>query len=262
VKGLQYFYQSFYGSNFFRHFRAPTDFKNKNIRNPGNQVTVKTPKNLWLQVYKRSGLWPCYIHIYNHGTLGNLNRQNSEKMVYDGAFFDFDITNEVVHQIKKELQGLRSRGLKHEQEQQDELREKLRGLIIDEHIVEPAINDAKDFAIKFNKWFGSYLILFFSGCKGAHGYTCFKPIKNIDINRVLYWFAKEMKDKYNYQTLDLSVNEGAKSRLSRVPYSMHQYTGLTVVPLGIDDSYDTIIDKSLNPVVEAFNREDYLSGFG
>lgn len=262
MKGLQSFYNSFYGPNFFRHFRAPTDLKNKNIRNPGHQVTVKNARQLSLQIHKRSGTWPCYIHIYNQGTIGNLKRRESVKIVYDRAYFDFDIDHEQIHQLKKQLVNLRKQGLHYQQEKQNELKEKLRKLIINEKRAEPAINQAKEFSIKFQEYFGAYPLLFFSGCKGCHAYTFFNRIKNVDINRALLSFAEKMKETHQYDTMDLSVNKDATARLSRVPYSKHQYSGLTVVPFSIDDSYEAIIEKSLNPVVEPFSREAYYSSFG
>ena len=62
--------------------------------------------------------------------------------------------------------------------------------------------------------------------------------------------------------MDLSVNKDAISRLSRVPYSKHQYTGLTVVPFSIDDNYEEIIEKSVNPQVESFDKSEYMSKLG
>jgi len=176
-------------------------------------------------------------------------------MTYDRAFFDFDIDHKDSHQIKKKLQDLRSHNLKHDPIEQDKLRERLRKFIIEEQIAAPAINEAKDFSIKFKESFGSYPLLFFSGCKGCHAYTFFNSIKNININQSLSWFGKQIKDTYQYQTLDLSVLQDAQSRLSRVPYSKHQYTLLTVVPFTIKDNYDTIINKSINPTVKSFKRE-------
>lgn len=259
---IQSFYKEFYGPKFVRHFRAPTDLKTKKNQNPGNQAIIEDTRKLWLHVHKISGLWPCYIHIYDHGLLGNLNRQDREQMIFDRAFFDFDIHHEQSHQIKKELQGLRSHGLKHKQDQQDDLREQLRKLIIYEHIAEPAINEAKDFSIKFKESFGYYPMLFFSGGKGCHAYTFFKPVQKLDMNRALSWFAEKVKQQFNYQTLDESVNKDAISRLSRVPYSKHQYTGLNVVPFTLEDSYGEILEKAINPLVESFKKEDYLSSFG
>ena len=143
----------------------------------------------------------------------------------------------------------------------EELQEQLRNLIIEDKIAKTAIDEAKDFSIKFKKHFGKEPFLLFSGCKGCHAYCFFDPI-NININRSIYWFAERVKTSYNYHSIDLSVNKDAQSRLSRIPYSKHQYTDLSVVPFTIDDSYDSIIDKSLNPDVRLFRKENYLSSFG
>ena len=183
-------------------------------------------------------------------------------MIYDRAFFDFDIVNHQAIQLKKKMQDLKSRGLYYQKKLQDKLEEKLRNFILDERIAESAIDEAKLFSIQFKEWFGSYPILFFSGCKGCHAYTFFEPIYHVDINRSLSWFAEIIKQRYKYQTLDLSVNKDAKNRLSRVPFSKHQYTGLTVVPFQVNDSYEEIMSKSLTPGVELFTPEAYYSSFG
>ena len=259
MNGLTSFYRSFYGPKFFRYFRRPPDFEHKGFR---IQFIVQTPKELFKQIQQNSGYQPCYIQTYDHGFLGNLKKNIPENIVFNRAFFDFDIEHKESAQIKKKLQELRSQGLKHKLPKQDALKENLRDLIIEEHIAEPAINDAKDFSMNFNEAFREYPILFFSGCKGCHAYTLFKPIQDVDINLAISEFGKAIKDTYNYNTLDLSVLKDSKSRLSRVPYSKHQYTGLTVVSFSINDSYDTIINKSLNPVVESFHKDNYLSTFG
>lgn len=259
MKHLLSFYHSFYGPKFFRYFRRPPDFNLKGFR---IQFRVQTPKELFKHIQNNSGYQPCYIQTYDHGSQGNLKNNDPENMVFDRAFFDFDIHHEESDQIKRELQELRSQGPKQQLTQQDALKEKLRDLIVEEHISEPAIDDAKDFSMNFKEAFGEYPILFFSGCKGCHAYTFFKPIQEVDINLSISEFGKAIKDTYNYNTLDLSVLNDSKSRLSRVPYSKHQYTGLTVVPFSINESYDAIINKSLNPTVESFQNDNYLSTFG
>lgn len=253
------FYQSFYGPKFFRYFRRPPDFELKGFQ---IQFTVNTPKQLFRHIQRNSGFHPCYIQTYDHGSIGNLKRNDPNKMVFERAFFDFDVHHDEYHQIKKELHDLRSHSLRYKLHHQDELKEKLRNLIVQNYIVESAINEAKDFAINFKKAFGTYPILFFSGGKGCHAYTFFKSIQQVDINRVISWFGKVVKDTYNYNTFDLSVLKDSKSRLSRVPYTKHQDTDLTVIPFTIEDSYDEIINKSLNPVVETFQKDNYLSTLG
>jgi len=258
MRGLQSFYQSFYGPIFYRHFRRPTYFENIKFR---IQFTVETPKSLYLHVHRNSGNHPCLIHTYDHGSRGNLYRNCSDKMVFDRVFLDFDVSHPEVKKIKKELTDLRIHGLKYERSRQDELKYQLQDLIINEKIAEQAIDEAKHFAIKFKETFGNYPLLFFSGCKGCHAYTFFKATSFKNLNLAVSWFAENVKKSYNQQTLDLSVTQDAQARLSRLPYSKHQLTDLTVVLFSIKDDYDEIIKKSLNPFVEDFNREDHQTDF-
>jgi hypothetical protein len=261
MKGIIPFYQLFYGLNFYRYFTRPPDF----IPKYRFQVkfTIKDAKQLYLHISKNNGFHPCYASIYDYGIKDNLNQNiKTEPIVYDRVFFDFDIDNNQAYQLKKQIQDLRSRGPNHQKMLQDDLKEKLRNLILDEKIAKPAIDEAKIFSIQLKKWFGSYPILFFSGCKGCHAYIFFEPINNVDINRSLTWFAEKIKNNNQYQTLDLSVNKNAKTRVSRVPFSKHQYTGLTVVPFQVNDTYEEIMTKSLSPGIGFFTREAYYSNFG
>lgn len=253
---LTSFYKSFYNPNFVRYFRRPADFENDKFR---IQFITKTPKDVFLHVHKNNGYHPCYIQTYDRGLLGNLKRDDPTKMIFDRAYFDFDVTDSQVHKIKKELIQLRTYGCTYEESKQEELKEKLQNLLIKNKVAKPAIDEAKDFSVNFKDCFDKEPLLFFSGCKGCHAYTFFEPIQNLDMNRALSWFAEKVKEEFNYQTLDESVNKDAISRLSRVPYSKHQITGLTVVPFTLEDSYDEILEKSLNPKVQPFHKDNYLS---
>jgi hypothetical protein len=249
---VQSFYKNFYGHKFFRYFRRPLNYERKGIP---NQFIVTNAKQLYVHVDRNSGVHPCYLQIYDRGLIGNLKRNNPDKMIFDRAFFDFDVSNPKVHKVKKRLRN-------NEPGNQRELQEELRNLIIEDRIAKPAVDEAKDFAIKFEECFKRKPMLFFSGCKGAHAYTFFEPIHQFNMNRALSWFASNVKDVYDYKTLDLAVNKDAQSRVSRIPYSKHQDTGLNVVPFTVGDSYEEIIGKSLHPVVEPFTGEDYKSSLG
>ncbi len=65
------------------------------------------------------------------------------------AFFDFDVSNPEIKEIKTELIKLRRHGLKFEKKEQEELRKQIKELIINDCIAKPAIDEAKYFAIKF-----------------------------------------------------------------------------------------------------------------
>lgn len=258
MKGLLSFYKSFYGTNFYRHFRRPPDFNKSNFR---IQFTLRDPKSLFLHVHRNNSNHPCLIHTYDHGTLDNLKAKKNSIMIFDRVFLDFDAENEEARKIKKELVKLRSRGLNYKKYLQNKLQEKLQNLVINEKISEPAIDEAKDFAHKFKETFGKYPILFFSGFKGCHAYTFFNPVEFRNINSAILWFAKNVKKACDYSTLDLSVVRDAKARLSRVPYSKHQLTDLTVVPFQISDDYEDMLDRSLNPCVENFEVENHYTNF-
>ncbi len=258
MRGLQSFYRSFYGDNFFRHFRRPPDYYHDKFR---IQFTVNSPKKLYLHVARNSGHHPCFIHVYDNGSFENLKRGKTHKMNLDRAFFDFDVSNHDFNKLKTELISLRRQGPFHEIEKQLELVTRLNELIIDDRIVEGAINEVKDFAIEFEKTFAAKPILFFSGCKGCHVYTFFPSSRFENLNRAISWFAENIKKSKGYDCLDLSVNRDAVVRLSRVPYSKHQLTGLTVVPFTVEDTYDDIMEKSRNPYVESFDRFDYTGNF-
>lgn len=258
MKGLQSFYRAFYGRFFYRHFRRPPDYSHEYFK---IQFTVECSKNLYVHVHRNSGHHPCFTHIYDYGSRLNLKERKPDKVVFDRAFFDFDVHHGGAQKIKDKLLALRAQGPAHQKEEQQGLVEELREIIIDDQIAKPAIDESKDFAVKFKETFGRGPALFFSGCKGAHAYAFFQASPFENINRALSWFAENIKSNYNYQTMDLSVNRDAMARLSRVPYSKHQLTGLTVVPFSTKDSYRDIMEKSLNPLVEEFNREDYATGF-
>jgi len=258
MRGLQSFYRSFYGDHFSRNFRRPPDYGFKHFK---IQFTVENSKNLYGHVHRNSGHHPCFAHVYDYGSKVNLKKKDSSKMVFDRAFFDFDVSNPKARKIKNKLLALRYKGPLHQKEEQEGLVEQLRKLIIDDQIAKPAIDESKDFAVKFKETFGREPALFFSGCKGCHAYAFFRASSFQNINMALSWFAEHIKNNYNYQTLDLSVNRDAMARLSRVPYSKHQLTNLSVVPFSIKDSYEDIIEKSVNPRVEEFNREDFTTDF-
>jgi hypothetical protein len=222
---------------------------------------VETPKQLYLHVHHNSGTHSCLIHTYDHGSRGNLNKLNTERMVFDRVFFDFDVSHYQLEKIKKEIVELRSQRLNNEQDKQLQLKDQLQKSIIDKEIAKPAINEAKDFARNFRETFGKYPALFFSGCKGCHAYAFFNQSKFINLNRAVSWFAEHVKNSFNYQTVDLAVAKDAQSRLSRVPYSKHQLTGLTVVPFTVQDEYEAIIERALMPEVKSFYREDFITDF-
>lgn len=256
MKGYISFYESFYGPKFARYFRRPSDFDNSKFR---IQFTVTNPKQLYLHVHRNSGFHPCYVSTHNYRTVDNLKHKRSDVVIFDRFYFDFDVDHTESKSIKYKLKNLRSHGLSHAIDLQNKLKKRFQSLIINDKIAKPAIDEAKEFAQLFKNEFGKEPALFFSGSKGCHAYTFFESVNLINPNRTVAHFAKSIKQKFDLNTMDLAVNKDTVSRIARVPYSRHNYTDLTVVPFKITDSYNKIMMKSLNPVIEHFDIENHLT---
>lgn len=250
---IQSFYRNFYGESFARYFVRAPKFNESKIY---CQFIVETPKQLYLYTSKNSGIYPCFISTYNNWSKDNLKQKDKSNLVFDRIFFDFDVKDDTADKLKKQINELRGEKGP-ETKEQLKLKEKLRDLVINKKISKGAIDDAKRFSKIFKNDFGKDLALFFSGSKGCHAYTFFEPVKLVDANETVKYFAKKIKTTYNLGSMDLAANKKPLNRNSRIPYSKHQLTGLTVVPFNTTDDYDDIIEKSLHPQVEIFDIGKY-----
>lgn len=263
------FYEEFYGSHFSRFFRRPHKFEyNRNFR---INFPIYNPNAIVFHVRRNSGYYPCMIPTYD-----NLNDNASDKLssypekpdrlnsnfLIDRIFLDFDVSNSEYKILKEQLENLRAHEIDYNESGQIEIQKTLLKHIIYEKSAERAVEEAKSFAKLFKADFGKYPKLFFSGLKGAHAYCFFKPVKLTNPNYTIYHFAKKIKEVYEFETLDLSVNKDAITRLSRIPYSVHQITGLSVVSFNIQDSYKEIVRRSINPAVEQFESMEHTTNLG
>ncbi|MBV1767058.1 MAG: hypothetical protein KUA29_01940, partial [Methanobacterium sp.] len=259
VQGTVKFYTDFYGYKFARIFRRPHHFKNTTKFRIENHVY--TPHNLYLLIKHNSGFHKCLISTYSYGIEPPINKSHlKENVIIDRIFLDFDIHLEGrILDLKNELSELREYGLKHRKSRQDQIKKILRTALIDEELALPALEDAKLFAEHFNNDFDNYPTLFFSGFKGCHAYLFFEPVKLANPNLTISDFASRVKTHLKLDTMDLNVNQDPVTRLSRIPYSKHELTGLTVVPFKIDTPYEEIIKKSVNPVIESFTLKTHIT---
>jgi len=253
------FFKIFYGPKFVRIFRRPHKFKN----NPKFRIEFNTynPKNLFLHVKRNSGFHKCLISIYSYGVKNQLDKRKfHENVIIDRIFFDFDMQLPLgLKELKNELIKLRAYGVNHEKTRQNKIKEHLQKAIIHDKISERAIMDAKLFATKFYESFGAPTLLFFSGFKGCHAYTFFNPVQLSNPNKIILEFASTIKKILKLETMDLAVNKNPIVGLSRIPYSKHELTDLTVIPFNLDDSYPDIIDKSLKPSIEPFTLKKFIT---
>ena len=104
--------------------------------------------------------------------------------------------------------------------------------------------------------------LIFSGSKGFHINIFFDRLQINNINKITYDLTTIFKDKLHLESLDLAVTDG-KTRIQRVPYSVHERTKLTTTPIPVGTTYSElleIIDTKPHKVKPLeLNLENYYS---
>lgn len=252
------FYSSFYGHHFARLFvRVPPVGHNRRIQ---MQFKIMDPIQLYNKIKENSGYHKCFISIYSYGnSIESLNDNYKSHPLLDRVFFDFDLESKDIKNNLDELNKIRKNGLHYQPDRQEELLKDIYNRVVNKKASIEPINHAKKFAEFLNNEYGAYPALFFSGFKGCHVYAFFEQTNLNNTNNTIQHFAENMRERMKLDTMDLSVNKDPNVRKSRVPYSKNEMTGLTVVPFHIDDSYDEIIDKALNPTVEPFKISNYLT---
>jgi CHC2 zinc finger len=254
------FYNNFYGFEFYRHFRRIPDFDISH-RKFRIEYPITSPKKLAYLVSRNSGFHACFASVNSYQTSEYMKNRNKKGIVYNRLFFDFDIKNNQFEQTKKALQNLRKRGLNYMKKEQEKLKYQLLHLIIENKVAEMAIEEAKRFAKFLKKDFDQYPVLFFSGGKGCHIYIFFNEIILSNPDHTISNLAEMIKRNYRLETMDSVVNKDASVRLSRIPYSQHQLTGLTVIPFSVHHSYEEIIQRSIDPKIEKFELNHYQIQF-
>lgn len=253
------FFKDFYGFKFFKQYSPiwhGVRYKQATIRHNSAYI-VNNPVDLAMAI-NINGDKPVSHYITTNTHSKKINASN---ILYDKWFIDFDVSNPEATDFKNWLNYIRRFNYNDELLLQKGLVKQYQDLVVDEHIAEKSINEAKDFALRFEDEYGNQPALFFSGAKGCHAYCFFEPIKLQAPNRTFLKLKKIVESAGKYTTIDESVHKDVHSRKSRVPYTKHPHTGLTVVPFTVNDSYDDIMVKSKNPVIEPFNKLDYTTEF-
>jgi len=93
--------------------------------------------------------------------------------------------------------------------------------------LDKAWNEARDFAIKIERFYGAKPLLVFSGCKGFHVYVWLwntievRKSHEMQAKQIYKDLQEKMLKSLKYETLDPQVLGDIK-RLARVPYSTHE----------------------------------------
>jgi hypothetical protein len=265
TKQLQKYYNSFYDTEYLRDFRAIST--NDNIINKRflqNRFKSFQTSNLikWIINLDKKCNRSLYSEIYPTKTLEEYNTKISSKgqitvnKTYDRLFFDFDFDKSP--EVKELSKDINIAINNNDTNLLKELREQFKAMLLEDKIaIEPFNDIIKLYCFLKEHGINPYTI--FSGSKGFHLYIFYPKtdFKDRLISDVSYSLAKAYKKTLKLNTIDLSVNKDAYSRIHRIPYTKHLISDLYCYPINPDHNYSQVIENAINPEIKPFNLNGY-----
>lgn len=191
--------------------------------------------------------------------------QHLDDMVSDRLFFDFDIEDERVDDIKSQIKEAHS-NLKGKKKiiRLDNLQNEYQKLIFEEDLLKPTFEEAKSLCMYLEK-FGLKPYLIFSGSKGFHVNLFFEDTRLINTSDITSRLSKSYARELNLKYLDDNVSDReAKTSLQRVQYAINSKSGLYTLPIpevyDYDDALAIIKKNKRRPIPFIF--EDYIAPEG
>lgn len=264
-KSLNKYYSSYYNENYIRDFRFIYDdnriHKFPDILNRKKNTGDRRIALTFLSRQKHEGFNGTLLHELSYfKSLDEYKKANNNERYSDRLFFDFDIEDDRVVNIKKGMKEIidTEDDVDTKEATLEEFKSDFRSLIFDEDLILPTFNEASSLC-EYLEEQGLKPYLIFSGSKGFHVHIFFNELKLNNISNISYSLANSFKKKLDLKYMDLGVNKDAMKRSQRVQYSYHSKTNLLTQPLSRDLLYDevlSVIEKNKRKPIE-FNIEDY-----
>ena len=271
-ESLKKYYSNYFNGNYLRDYRFI--FDDKAIHKYNDVLSYKKYKASEEAKKKSLNFLVSPNHMGRKGVLLNeityfkslddYKNGNNQERYSDRLFFDFDIEDDRVDDIKSEMKDAYN-DLKGsvKRERIEDLRSDFRDLIFNEDLILPTFKEASSLC-DYLESVGLKPYLIFSGSKGFHINLFFDEKKLLNISQISYSLANSYKNKLDLRYLDLAVNKDAKKRSQRVQYSYHSKTNLLTLPIDRESSYDevlSIIEKNKRSPIP-FQIRDYNSPEG
>lgn len=284
IKSIKNYYENYYSNNYYRDIRLLGDKQligyDEETAKPKYNFSIKTFKVAVGTTYndkvRNSKLFKQFLLMNRKGT-GTLaseithfrnyvdfSKHNKLLRYSDRLFLDLDTENTKAKELKK-LQIEANKTIINRNERRKVIAEAqadFKELILNEHILRDTYREV-NILIKYLQdklHLKPYLI--FSGSKGFHINIFFDRLQINNINKITYDLTTIFKDKLHLESLDLAVTDG-KTRIQRVPYSVHERTKLTTTPIPVGTTYSElleIIDTKPHKVKPLeLNLENYYS---
>ena len=270
---LKEYYSEYFNGHFLRDFRYLYDNPKKYIDKKTNQEKLSKGKYLHEWSYtkfdnssKRAlNFLTSRVHIGKFGLLGGqiayyhsldeYHNGNISNKYCDKLFFDLDVEDEYVTQMKSEIKNTYSNFKGKLQTQKlKELKADFRDKIFDEDLIAPTFDEARKLCL-YMEDLGLKPYLIFSGAKGFHVNVFFDEMKLNNLSQISKSLAKTFSKKLDLKTLDYNVFDESRvqNRLQRCQYSVNSKTDLLTLPIPYIYDYDealAVIRKNKRKPIE------------
>lgn len=267
---LKQFYRYYFNEKYFRDVRYIKDVNvnSKGVKSKYNTKVLKYPSadfkawDLFLPFlinYCKEGKGSLIASLNYYRNFISYSDKDPNFLMCDKLFFDFDVENKKCKDLKRKIKDVKINHSITGRERVSLIREyqkDFRELILEEDLLLEPFNEVmklKDYLLEN----GIKPFIVFSGSKGFHMNLFFKEANLLDITNLNQSLATIFKRKLNLEFLDFNIYHNGG--MQRVPYSIHERTGLITTPIFMDILYDDFINKvSRNKLeVTEFSMDDY-----
>lgn len=254
-KRLNDYYSNYYANHFLRDFRYIYDDKSR-FNDVFNAKKIKgrfNPKRKALSFLTK------YNHDGEHGLLGgeityfktleDYKEGDINKRYCDRLFFDFDVEDERVSNIKDSMkEAIDNLKGKERLNQLQMLKHDFQDLIFNDDLLAPTFEEASSLC-QYLEGLGLKPYLIFSGSKGFHVNVFFDEMQLINLSQISKGLAVSYSKKLDLKYLDYAVFDKNRihRRLQRCQYVRHSKTDLYTLPIPKVYDYDealAIIEKN------------------
>ena len=269
---LKQFFRDYFNEKYFRDVRYIKDtlVNSRGVESKFNTEVLRYPSvdfKVWdyflpfLMKRYNKGDGSLLAGISHYKNFISHRDKNINGLMCDKLFFDFDIEDPRCKDLKHKIKDVKANPhiigkerINLVKEYQKELQE----LILEENLLYDSFNEVmklKEYLLK--KGIKSFIV--FSGSKGFHLNIFFEEANLLDITNLNKSLASIFKRDLDLKLLDFNIYNNVLAGMQRVPYSVHERTGLRTTPINVNILYDDFIKevKKNKLKVTGFNMKDY-----
>lgn len=273
---LRTYYKNYFNDDYFRFVRyvKDTTVSSKGVESKYDTDVLNyplvsdpskwTPEKLFLNFLLRHyklGTGSLLAGLTHFKNISDYRTNDVNSLLAGKLFFDFDVddprTKDLKHKIldvKRDPDITGKSRLDFIKQCQDDFKR----LILEEDLLKSPFGEVmklKSYLLEND--ISPYIV--FSGSKGFHVNIFFKDLVLNDLTNLNRSFANIFKRKLGLNLLDFNIYGNSLTAVQRVPYGVHERTGLYTTPVDPEISYDELLDLiSKNRLkVHDFNMSDY-----